>query len=82
MPEWRWGLTLPLPLFVLDEVIYAVSRVAYFAGKRIGEPVLADIPIKNIAQGLEELWYALRKEGAYTLVEVCADDVRLTLRFI
>jgi len=76
LPSWRLPLVLPLPIFLIDDILDALEqwgRFFLFRKKRLS----------HIFGGLQEGWRRVRALGSYTLLEVrTKDGVHVLLKFL
>jgi len=79
--RWRFPLLLPLPLFVVDDLLDLAEIAYYFFGRKHVPRKWRESASRAIA-GLREFWRRTRRAGAFTLVDVEARDVRISVRLL
>jgi len=76
LPSWKLPLVLPLPIFLVDEILDALEQWGRFF-------LFRNKGLSRILGGLREAWRGVRMVGAYTLLEVrTKDGVHVAFKFL
>ena len=86
LPEWKHRLIIPVPLFLVDEVMDLASwgiRLARFSRRSTLKVGIKMADIERICGSVESAWWAMRKAGSFTLAQVDSrDGTKVEIRLI
>ena len=78
---WRFPLIIPVPLFLVDELLEIGETLYCLLGNR-------RVPLKwrestnKAMQGMRRIWRSTRRAGSFTLVDIEAEGVRVWVRLV
>lgn len=72
--DWRFPLVLAVPLFLVDELLEICETVFYLFRHRQG--------LGRYVRYARRVWHSTRRAGAFTLVHVEAEGVRISVRLV
>lgn len=85
-PDWKHRLVVPVPLFLVDEVLAVASwglRMARFSRLSIVKIGTKNVNLAKACDSVEYAWRSMRKAGPFTLVEVnSGDGTQVEIRLI
>ncbi|MBT9156544.1 MAG: hypothetical protein DDT37_01530 [Firmicutes bacterium] len=76
---WRFPLILPVPLFLVDELLEIGETAYYFLGRKHVPRKWRETASRGI-EGMRRVWRSIRRAGTFTLVDVEASGVRVWVR--
>ncbi len=79
--KWRFPLVLPLPLFLVDEVLELVELAFCLFGRKHIPAKWRSTASRAVAD-MRRFWRSTRRAGAFTLVDVETREVRVSVRLL
>lgn len=88
--DWKHKLVIPVPIFLVDEIIKAAPWVIKLWKKYAPDSYESTveqcqelgIDMGAVQESLYELWRAIRRAGSFTIVDVKAEDTEVEVKFI
>jgi len=78
---WRIPLVLVVPLFLVDELLEICETLYYVFGRRKVPRQWRESADKAVT-GIRRVWRSTRRAGAFTLVDIKAEGVRISVRLV
>lgn len=83
LPEWKHRLVVPVPLFLVDELLAIVPLITRVARLTPAGAVLEKVNADKIGHMVNDVWHKIRAAGSFTVVEFNdKDGTRVKIRFI
>ncbi|KAF0195358.1 MAG: hypothetical protein FD169_1448 [Bacillota bacterium] len=74
LSEWKYRLILPVPLFLVDELLAIVPMLTWIARLTPSSAVLEKVDADKICRMVFVVWRKIRVAGSFTMVEVNDND--------
>lgn len=74
MPDWKHRLVLPVPLFLVDELLALVPIATRIARLTPASVVLDKVDVDKINHMVVATWQKIRAAGSFTIAEINSDD--------
>ncbi|MDP2858038.1 MAG: hypothetical protein Q8P50_08690 [Bacillota bacterium] len=82
----KWRVVLPLPLFVIDDILEPLGLLGAILPLRVPTGLARRFSLRldlgAVAGALSEAWRSLRWKGAFTLADVNQDGMEISIRFV
>lgn len=83
IPEWKRRLIIPLPLFLVDEILALVPLALSVVRLTPAAKVVKKVDINKVYPVIAETWRTLRHSGPFTVVDLASGDgTRVLLKII
>jgi hypothetical protein len=82
----KWRVTIPFPLFVIDDILEPLGLLGSILPLRIPLAPMRrfalSLDVGALSGALSEAWRSLRWKGSFTFVDVNQDGMEISIRFV
>jgi len=82
LPDWKHRLVLPLPLFLVDELLDLVPLLMRIARLTPASAVLERVDVDRISRMVTMSWNKIRRAGSFTIIEIDNDGTKVKLQLL
>lgn len=82
VPELRRRIILPIPLFLVDEILDIGSVVFSLINRKYLPRELNDKQIQGILNAVRAAWREIRRAGSFTLVDVNSGGAQVSIKVV